>query len=273
MYSLHPHMHTSHPRLRLRPWYSEPVHSRIWYPSQIESTRLWLRPWYPDALHPLLWLHPQIASTTDYQTFGSSHRYLHGPQWHVREWYSALPPRPVGQKKTAMATRNIREHGLTNFNVKSLVVRHEVAPATVPPHLWIPYLPLHAGRVASLPLASFTNCVIPRLSHLRTRLQFLYFPSYFIRYCQLKFSISNLWSANNIINQRPVPDSKEFKNHWPRQSIHARIATCTYVMFDDGDGEGYEWWGLAVGPWDIIHGFPLRVPRAPHWVNPALRPC
>jgi len=45
---VHPHMHTSHPRLRLCPWYSEAVHSRIWYPSQIESTRLWLRPWYSD---------------------------------------------------------------------------------------------------------------------------------------------------------------------------------------------------------------------------------
>ena len=62
-------------------------------------------------------------------------------------------------------------------------------------------------------MASFTNCVIPQLSHLRTRLQCLYFPSYFIRYCHLKFSISNLWSAHNIINQRPVPDSKKFKNH------------------------------------------------------------
>ena len=25
-----------------------------------------------------------------------------------------------------------------------------------------------------------------------------------------------------------------------------------------------------IGPWDIIHGLLLRVPRAPHWVNPAL---
>ena len=129
---VHPHMHTSHPRLRLCPWYSQAVHFRIWYPSQIESTRLWLRPWYSAALHPLLWLHPQIASTTDYQTFGSSHRY-HGPQWHVRG--VGIRPCPVGQKKSAMVTRNIGEHGLTNFNLKALVVRHEVAPTTVPPHL------------------------------------------------------------------------------------------------------------------------------------------
>ena len=112
-------------------------------------------------------------------------------------------------------------------------------------------------------LASFTNCVIPRLSHPRTRLHFLYFPSYFIRCYQLKFSISNLWSANNIINQRPVPDSKKFKIHWPRQSIHART-----ILVRDVQWRG--WSGLAVGPWDIIHDLHLRVPRAPHWVNPAL---
>ena len=112
-------------------------------------------------------------------------------------------------------------------------------------------------------LASFTNCVIPRLSHPRTRLHFLYFSSYFIRCYQLKFSISNLWSANNIINQRPVPDSKKVKIHWPRQSIHART-----ILVRDVQWRG--WSGLAVGPWDIIHDLHLRVPRAPHWVNPAL---
>ena len=126
----HPHMHTSHPRLWLRPWYSEAVHSRIWYSSQIESTRLWLLPWYSDALHPLLWLHPQIASTR-HQTFGSSHRYL-GPNGTLGEWDSALPRR---SEKSALVPRNIGEHGLTNFNVKTSVVRHEVAPATVTPHL------------------------------------------------------------------------------------------------------------------------------------------
>ena len=56
-----------------------------------------------------------------------------GPSGTLGEWYSALPRR--SEKKSAVATRNIGEHGLTNFNVKALVVRHEVAPATVPPHL------------------------------------------------------------------------------------------------------------------------------------------
>ena len=40
------HVRLSHPCLRLCPRYSGDVNSRIWYPSQIESTRRWLRSWY-----------------------------------------------------------------------------------------------------------------------------------------------------------------------------------------------------------------------------------
>ena len=213
-------MHTSHPRLRLRPWYWEAVHSRIWYPSQIESTRLWLRPWYSDALHPLLWLHPQIASTTDYQTFGSSHRYL-DPTGTLGEWDLALPRR---SEKISHGHKKYRRTWFDQLQCESISgqtwsgPRHGATPSLNPISatacracciiIWLRL------RIASYPT---------RLSHLRTRLQFLYFPSYFIRFYQLKFSISNWWSTNNIINQRPIPDSKKFENPWPRQSIHARI--------------------------------------------------
>ena len=106
--------------------YSEAVHSRIWYPSQLESTCLVYgsRPRYSDALHPLLWLHPQIASTAEYQALGSRHRYL-GPSGTLEEWGFGLAPLV---KKISHGHKNIGAHGLAHFFAKTLVVRYEVAP-------------------------------------------------------------------------------------------------------------------------------------------------
>ena len=175
---------------------------------------------YSDALHPLLWLQPQTASTTKYQTLGSRYRYL-GPSGTLGERDSALPHlseknQPWSQKHMVWPTHCESISGQTWSGP-----RHGATPSLNP-------ISATAGRVASsLALASFMNCVIPRLSHLRTRLQ-----------CQLKFYISNLWSANNIINQRPVSDSKSLRT----TDLHNTCSySCLYVMFDDGDGVGYEW--------------------------------
>ena len=183
-----------------------------------------------------------------------------GPSGTLGEWYSAL------SRRSEKNSHGHKEYRRTWF-WPTLMWKHQWSDMKWPPPRCHPIFKSHICHcmpgVLHHHLASFPNCVIPRLSHPRTRLHFLYFPSYFIRCYQLKFSISNLWSANNIINQRPVPDSKKFKNHWPRQSIHART-----ILVRDVQWRG--WSGLAVGPWDIIHDLHLRVPRAPHWVNPAL---
>ena len=157
-----------------------------------------------------------------------------GPQWHVRRRGFGLAP--LVRKKSAMVTRNIEAHGSAHSLWENLSGQTWSGPrhGATPSHIYLP-LPgaLHHHRLWALAL--FTNCVISRLSHLRTRRQCLYVPSYLIRYHQLKFYISNLWSTNNILNQRPVPDSKKFKNHWLCSYSYA------YVMFDDGGGEGYAW--------------------------------
>jgi len=67
------------------------------------------------------WLSPSIPA-------------IPGPQWHVR----GIWPCPIGQKKISHGHKKYRSTWFGQLIVRALVVRHEVAPATVP----IPYRPL-----------------------------------------------------------------------------------------------------------------------------------
>ena len=81
----------------------------------------------------LLWLHQQIASTTEYQTLGSRHRYLRylGPSGTLGVFGLV----PSVRKKISHGHKKYRSTWFGQLIVRALVVRHEVAPATVPPHI------------------------------------------------------------------------------------------------------------------------------------------
>ena len=192
---------------------------------RLSHPRLWLRPQCSPtralALHPWLWFRPRILSGTDYYILSSgvaletrvlralfsvfAHELRHAPIITCAPSASALPTKLRHVAPSALASPTIliciAPSALASPKMRYAPI---IAPEVLGQHL-----------ILEIFTHSFTNLTKHAwLSHaqkfyLLVSKAIIILDSIF----QLKFCIYNGWSANNIINQMPVPDSKKLKNH------------------------------------------------------------